>query len=262
MPEANELSFAVAFLSRGGLRLIQPHLDKCLAKGGKAEFLVGLDFENTDPEALRLLMEMKREGLPVSCYCFLGQKTLAGIYHPKLYVVASEAEVTAVVGSSNLTQGGLKGNIEVNAVIEASPSDELISDIYGIYSRLKFQQNRFQPDAEMVALYSELHKENAKRARENAVSLKPSMQRFRDKVRSLPRPIATEANLFGWQRLVYERLPAGVFRTSDMYAFENDFQQYYPQNQNVRAKIRQILQQLRELRLIEHSATNRWERKQ
>lgn len=265
LPHADDLKFAVAFVSASGLSLIEPYLQECIQRDGRAEFLVGLDLLTTEPKALKILHEMSQAGLPITCFCYSDPfRPSASIYHPKLYLIASRGEVTIVVGSSNLTRGGLKDNVEINTVIHTDRNDEIVSDIYAVYNILKFQQPRVEPDAEFISLYEALH-HNTKRKSRAALAdseTKQLEQRLTAKIATLRRPEPTAADLFGWQRIVYERLPTGTFRTGDMYSFEREFQRFYPENRNIKAKIRQILQQLRDLALIEHPATNQWERKQ
>lgn len=265
LPYAEDLKFAVAFVSSSGLSLIEPYLRECLEMRGRAEFLVGLDLLTTEPKALRMLYEMSQAGLPITCFCYSDpSRPAASIYHPKLYLIAAQDEVTIVIGSSNLTKGGLKNNVEINAVVQANRGDEIVSDIYAVYNSLKFQQPRVEPDAEFISLYEALHHRAERRSSETLrdSETKELMQRFNDKIGTLRRPKPTAGDLFGWQNIVFERLPTGTFRTSDIYTFEREFQRFYPENRNIKAKIRQILQQLRDLELIEHPATNQWERKQ
>ena len=72
--------------------------------------------------------------------------------------------------------------------------------------------------------------------------------------------IPSKQELFGWMKLVYERLPSGIFRTNDMYQYEEEFQRKYPENKNIKAKIRQQLQFLRDIGLVKNPKENRWER--
>jgi HKD family nuclease len=262
VPKASELKFAVAFVSQSGLKLIEPYLDKCLRTGGHAEFLIGLNVTATEPQAVQYLCQLKQQGLPVTCYCFSDPtRRREPIYHPKLYLMCRGEQVTAVIGSSNLTEGGLRRNIEINAVIRGDLYDETVSDIYEIYNNLKFGQPHVEPDAETLALYREL----CERAHDAAQGSAPKatdelVKRLRSKVKTLNRPKPTVADLYGWQKLIFDRLPAGVFKTNDIYAFERDFQQFYPSNQNIRPKIRQTLQKLEKLGLLRHIGEARWER--
>ena len=53
------------------------------------------------------------------------------------YILKGTKGITAIIGSSNLTLGGLKNNIEVNIVITINEQDEILSDLYETYNRLK-----------------------------------------------------------------------------------------------------------------------------
>jgi hypothetical protein len=81
---------------------------------------------------------------------------------------------------------------------------------------------------------------------------------FREKVKDLPHPSFTHRDLVGWIGMVYTSLPEGEFTNQDMYVYEDVFRQKYPDNRNIRAKIRQQLQSLRDWGLVEHLGQSRW----
>jgi len=71
-----------------------------------------------------------------------------------------------------------------------------------------------------------------------------------NQVRPLSRISST---LRGWTLDVYrivDKLRDPVFGLDDIYAFEEDLKKIYPQNRNIRPKIRQQLQVLRDLGLL------------
>jgi len=263
IPKAKELKFAVAFMKYSGFTLIEENINKCLRRGGNIEFLVGLDFRTTEPKVLRLLKKLSNEGLLLKCYCFndpsLGDTP---VYHPKLYLLNDGENATIALGSSNLTGGGLKNNVEVNAIITAFLKEEIVSDVYGLYSRLKFQQSRFEPDLEYIDKYEEAYervqRKNAEALREKRT--KEIIRQLEEKEKVLPKPIPTKSELFGWMKLVYDRLPSGLFRTSDMYRYKEEFERIYPENRNIEAKIRQQLQFLRDMGLVKNPSRDRWGR--
>lgn len=259
--EAKGAKLAVAFMKYSGFSLIEESLGECLKNGGEVELLVGLDFRMTEPKVLRILHQLSKEGFQTKCYCFSDPSTGdTPVYHPKLYLLINNERALITIGSSNLTQGGLRDNVEVNAVITANIKDEIVSDIYGLYSRLKFQQKRFEPDLEYIEKYEEAY-ERVKKRNIEAIGERATrkiIKELKEKERILPKPIPTSLELFGWHKIVYERLPLGAFRTSDMYRYEKEFQKYYPENRNIRAKIRQVLQDLRDMRLIKYPRKDRW----
>ncbi len=263
IPKAKEIKFAVAFMKYSGFMLIEESINKCLTSRRNIEFLVGLDFRTTEPKILRLLKRLSDENPLIKCYCFSDPSFRdTPVYHPKLYLLNDGRNATIIMGSSNLTEGGLKNNVEVNAVITASLGEEIVSDVYELYSRLKFHQSRFEPDLEYIDKYEEAYKRVKNRnieALQNRGTIE-IIRRLKEKENILPKPIPTKSELFGWMKLVYERLPLGPFRTNDMYRYEEEFQRIYPENKNVKAKIRQQLQFLRDMGLIKNPARNLWEK--
>lgn len=257
--QAEECRIAVAFLSTGGLAMVEPALHQCLQRNGRLEFLVGLDLLATEPQALIHLYEISQTNSQVALYCFANPKVTA-VYHPKLYIALTEDEATIVIGSSNLTEGGLQKNVEANAVIRAGLHEEIVSDVMALYNTLKFHPSRVVPDQDFLSLYREMCLLKRKQEKDAARSkqMQTLTSQFQEKASSLRRPTPTEKDLFGWQKLVFERLPDGPFKTQDIYQFEEEFARYYPQNTNIRPKIRQVLQQLRDLGLIRHVARGNW----
>jgi len=127
---------------------------------------------------------------------------------------------------------------------------------------LKFRSKLFKPDADYLENYEKicrtLKKSYTKYQREPK-----SIEIFRElkqKEEALPKIKLDASALFGWQKIVYEKLPSGVFKTSDIYIYEREFKNYYPINTEIKAKIRQILQQLGTLGLLKHIKRETWEK--
>jgi HKD family nuclease len=187
--QSDDVRIAVAFVSRRGLAMIEPAIDAALRAGSHLEFLIGLDLNSTDPIAVRNLYNYSLNNTRFSLYCYasLGPST---IYHPKLYAIRNGGGVISVIGSSNLTEGGLKRNVEVNVVIEGNIHDELISDIYGTYNILKFHQKRVVPDNEYITLYEKLSELGKKQLRESTRDkpFRDLIKTFNEKSDTLRRP--------------------------------------------------------------------------
>jgi hypothetical protein len=218
-----------------------------------------MDLSGTDPKALWALYELSQQWSNAHLYCY-ARLNHGGIYHPKLYVMGAAQETTAVIGSSNLTEGGLRKNDEVNTVIRGTRKDEVISDVYAAYSRLKFGPYRVEPDRELLEQYQALHQRQNQPARRGAEGsqMRQLVADFRAKAAALRRPVATRRDLVGWLETVYDHLPEGEFNNRQIYAFKDEFSAQYPSNQNIEAKIRQQLQVLREMGLVEHLGPGRW----
>ena len=258
---SRDVRIAVAFASTGGLDLIRGALLQSLISGAHVEFIIGMDLGGTEPAALWALHQLGREKPNVRLYC-CAHLSGAGVYHPKLYVMDAPEENTAVIGSSNLTEGGLQRNDEVNAVIRGTSRDEAISDVYAAYGRLKFGPCTVEPDDELLERYQalcEIQKPLPRHSAEHEHARK-LVRELRSKVQALHRPTATRRDLVGWLELVYDSLPDGEFTTRQVYALKGEFARHYPANQNVEAKIRQQLQMLRDMGLVEHLERGRWRR--
>lgn len=101
---ADEIWFAVALIKDETYDYIQ----ESLSEHCKQHYLVGIDLP-TNPSVLRKMKEKLIEGFfDSSIY-----KTDAN-YHPKVYLFRVKDSYTAFVGSSNLTDGGLEDNVELN----------------------------------------------------------------------------------------------------------------------------------------------------
>mgnify|MGYP001030028587 CR=1 FL=1 len=256
---ANDVRIAVAFVSGDGLSQILPAVRTALDAGAYVEFLVGTDARATDPYALKDLYALSCETRQASLLCFVS-RTASSIYHPKMYLMKGVQIATAVIGSSNLTRQGLTTNIEANLVIQDELHAEIISELYSTYNRLKYHPNRVIPDDEFISLFTALcHRERSQeRVLARDYELRQLRESFVKKADRLPRPKPRRADLVGWLELVYDVLPEGEFTNKEIYAYEEEFRQRYPQNLNIRAKIRQQLQVLHKLGFIEHTGRGVW----
>ena len=257
--KSNDIRMAVAFVSRQGLSLIDSSMNYICSKKANLEFLIGLDMRTTEPEALKYIYNLSKSHNNITLYCYSSIEQ-SSIYHPKLYILKGPKTITSIIGSSNLTAGGLKKNIEVNMVVTIDEQDEILSDIYATYNRLKFHPKRVIPDEEFIEYYASLckieKKERINFKRNNLT--KDLLKTFEAKANSLQRPQPTSNDLVGWTKLVFDKLPIGEFTTTQTYVYENEFVNLYPENRNIKAKIRQQLQVLRDLSLIEHVGKSKW----
>jgi len=214
-------------------------------------------FKTLYEKAKYILKSLNYNNITLYCYSSLEQSS---IYHPKLYILKGAKTITSIIGSSNLTAGGLKKNIEVNMVVTIDEHEEILSDIYATYNRLKFHPKRVIPDEEFIEYYASLCKLE-KKGRINFTRnnlAKELLNNFEAKAKSLQRPRPTHNDLVGWTKLVFDQLPIGEFTTTETYVYENEFANLYPDNRNIKAKIRQQLQVLRDLSLIEHVGKSKW----
>ena len=98
---------AVAFVKRSGTRHIAPALAH-FARTGHVEIIVGIDHRGTSMEGLRDLLEAVSPKGRVIVF----HNRLPFTFHPKIYLFKSPTAADLMVGSGNLTEGGLFTNYE------------------------------------------------------------------------------------------------------------------------------------------------------
>ncbi len=159
LQNANSAKIAVAFLKYSGVQVIEQALNNCLKNNGSIEIIAGLDFKTTDPQSIHYFIQLQKQVSNLKFYCY-GDKeeNKTGIvFHPKIYLFEKGRETTGIVGSTNLTRGGLLTNFEVNVVIkETKPL--YFSQLEAIYNSVKFTDSVFSPDEEYLAGYSDIYK--------------------------------------------------------------------------------------------------------
>ena len=98
---------AVAFVKRSGVKHIVAPLS-AFAKEREVQIIVGIDHQGTSYEGLEDLLEAVS---PKGCIVVF-HNPLAYTFHPKLYLFKSATHARVIVGSGNLTEGGLFTNYE------------------------------------------------------------------------------------------------------------------------------------------------------
>jgi HKD family nuclease len=190
--ESTKVNIAVAFLKKTGIDHISKALDYALTKNNATvEIIAGLDFKTTDYKALLTLEEIKSKNNRFAYYCFGDKRDNFNdlVFHPKIYLfnndTPSHKKYTSIVGSSNLTGGGLSSNFEVNAVFrEEKPV--YYSQLEAIYNEIKFTDSVFIPTKDYLEKYA-IVKERIDRFGEKAESsLKGDINELKKEEENLP----------------------------------------------------------------------------
>jgi len=113
LKEARRIWVASAFAHKSGWIQIR---DAILASNAKTTLISGLDFCQTEPWVLRDWIGKVFSKLDADAYLYVGPET----FHPKIFVVKSPVHSFALVGSGNLSAGGLGKNVECFAYISKS----------------------------------------------------------------------------------------------------------------------------------------------
>ena len=114
-----------AFASTNGVAWLfeDPAIERVLSGGGEVDILVGIDAV-TNRQSLERLQTLKQRHFNFEPRVFWNENN--GLFHPKMsYFTYPGGGQTLVVGSGNLTPGGLKNNFEGYTVISADPQERL-----------------------------------------------------------------------------------------------------------------------------------------
>jgi HKD family nuclease len=109
---ASEVCIAVAFITQAGLDEVIQSLRQ-VAAGGSVRLITGLYQRFTEPQALRTLLDIQKK----SRGHFLVRMSKDPHFHSKLYLLAGNEQATVIIGSSNLTQDGLRSSGELNLMV-------------------------------------------------------------------------------------------------------------------------------------------------
>ena len=200
MASATRTMMAVAFVKFSGVRLIEESLVDLLDRGGKAEIIFGLDFSLTEPRALSRVMEIRTSHPALTLFAF-SDPYLPGrepTFHPKLYLFEqADGNWTAIVGSSNLSQGGLIDNIEISVAIDGPRTDPLIADVLAFYRSVRGRESLFVPTDDYLEVYRKV-RSRIDRARRKGIkrrTVKEAVAQLRKLEERLPGTVPTQKEL-------------------------------------------------------------------
>lgn len=165
--------------------------------------------------------------------------------HSKVYIFDQKQ---AIITSGNLTNGGMNTNYEYGVLIkDENDVVSIIQDFYVIFNgnitgKISFENIE---KAQKIIKHTPREKEVKFKTLEDEVY-------ENDVFDGGISPIVE--NLTGWKLEVFnclESIESRTFLLNEAYAFEGVLSQKYPHNRNIKEKIRQQLQYLRDLGLIE-----------
>lgn len=128
LPEINKVFLSVAFVSESGVDQIAAELK---AYAAKVTVFAGIRNDITSHQGLKRLHAIANKLYVVDT----GSRMV--VFHPKLYMVRGKSHAKLLLGSANLTLGGLNNNIEAGMLLHfdlANAADKAIVD--GIEAQL------------------------------------------------------------------------------------------------------------------------------
>lgn len=111
------VDIGVAYVKRSGVELLKELLDKIES----CRVVTSLSFNLTEPEALEALLNRR---IRVKIYKEKND------FHPKVYIFKlRDGRAIVCVGSSNLSKGGLRDNVEANICFMGKPNVSPIKEV-------------------------------------------------------------------------------------------------------------------------------------
>jgi len=115
-----DFAIAVAWARENAVASMTPVLSQFLQAGGRFKITVGIELLGTSREALESLLALERYGFAETF--IYHNEAPEETFHPKIYLLSGRGRARLIVGSSNLTGGGLATNVEAALELE-SPVD-------------------------------------------------------------------------------------------------------------------------------------------
>jgi HKD family nuclease len=124
---------AVAWVKRSGLVRLQPDLSAFRTRGGTASVIVGIDEGGATKQGLELALGLFNE---VCVFYDRASRT----YHPKVYLASGPQKAHLMIGSNNLTAGGLFNNYETALMCDLdltlSADQDLLQEVLAWFNLL------------------------------------------------------------------------------------------------------------------------------
>lgn len=110
------MRLAVSYLMKSGAELVRRRLEKLASDSVPIEIVFGDDMGISESQALRILSD-------TGCSLFV-YRGVNRYYHPKMWlIVHAGGNRTIYIGSSNLSDSGLKNNVEAGLLIEGKEEE-------------------------------------------------------------------------------------------------------------------------------------------
>jgi phosphatidylserine/phosphatidylglycerophosphate/cardiolipin synthase-like enzyme len=171
--------------------------------------------------------------------------------HAKLFIFDEQAIIT----SGNLTAGGLKNNFEYGVLLKGEIVKNIKKDYLSLFNNQDYPEITIDIINKAENILSSVPKEKQRKLEieninifKETISNENSVEKYDGGVESII------LNLKLWEKDVFIcllQISKDVFSLQDVYDFEEYLQIIHPNNNNIKPKIRQQLQYLRDIGLLE-----------
>lgn len=220
LSESTCIRMATAFAHRSGWNLVS---DPILCSKGDVHILAGLHFFQTEPPLLNSWLREAHRSDSFKCKVVTTNRT-KWTFHPKVLIVhGPEGADFAVVGSGNLSAGGLRENVECSLYTD---DPKLISDLVLWFDHV--YENLADPlDDAIIRWYKRLYDKFQTRARDMRREQSKEITKFGQQV-----GLQQDARLKYWKKAVTD---------AKSYFAKPEFAQKWQELDDAAKKIRECL---------------------
>ncbi len=122
--DCTELICVVAFAKKSGLCLILNEVSNLIKSHRSVTFLIGLSFYQTERFVLNKIHQLQKSH-PDIVKLYISNPSLDCTFHHKIYLFKRSTSHSVIIGSANLTEGGLCNNYESSILVNEQGSYEL-----------------------------------------------------------------------------------------------------------------------------------------
>jgi HKD family nuclease len=133
---------AVAWARENAVASLTPVLRQFLQAGGHVRITVGVGLQGTTQEALEALVDLESFG-DIAVFVYHNEAP-EETFHPKVYLFKSSDRARLIVGSNNLTDGGLASNIEASLEVHSEVDAAVITEARRVLESLRDTSDRHQ----------------------------------------------------------------------------------------------------------------------
>lgn len=135
-PDLKQVRIAIAYARWDGLGLLSEAIEEFIAKGGAFHTIFGANNGATTPDALLYGLYLKTL-YGARTHARMIEDVYANVaYHPKLFEFRFSKTSVAIIGSANLTGGGLTRNTELGVELTTARGSAFDKEIDAIWNQL------------------------------------------------------------------------------------------------------------------------------
>lgn len=178
--------------------------------------------------------------------------------HAKIYLFDDEQ---VIITSANLTNGGLLNNFEFGLLTD---NKDVVSESVNMFNQISKSDITGKIEPSHIKTVREILSKIPKKQNHDFVFPNYEIESPEDNYNTIPVPKnVIDTSLSGWRLEVFKllvQIESQVFTLKEVTKYESNLIKIYPNNRNIPAKIRQQLQFLRDLGLIEFLGNGKYKK--